>query len=202
MDDTYRWEELSLPTPDGETLAGFLVRPPNASQARPVTILSFHGNAGNAGHRLPIAKVLARDLRCTTVMLEYRGYGKSTGAPSEKGLAIDAQTGLDWIRTHDELAGQQIVIYGQSLGGAVAIDLVAKNAGTGDIKGLVLENTFLSIPKMIPHAVPPARFLTGLCHERWRSEEAITRIRDLPVLFLSGLKDEIVPSVIPPCLAP
>lgn len=187
------YEELSIPTPDGETLHAFLVRPANKAQARPITILSFHGNAGNIGHRLPIAKVLAHDLGCTTVMLEYRGYGLSTGNPNEKGLVIDAATGLDYIRNREDLKGNSIMIYGQSLGGAVSIDLVTKNKGTGDIKGLILENTFLSIAKMIPKAVPIAKYLTPLCHEYWRSEEMIPQITDVPILFLSGLRDEIVP---------
>ncbi|KAF2769332.1 alpha/beta hydrolase BEM46/Esterase/lipase/thioesterase [Teratosphaeria nubilosa] len=187
------FEELSIPTPDGETLSAFLIKPDNASTARPVTILTFHGNAGNAGHRLPIAKILANDIRCTTLMVDYRGYGLSTGDPNEKGLAIDAQTTLEYIRQRADLKNNKIVVYGQSLGGAVSIDLVAKNRGTGDIKGLILENTFLSIAKMIPSVMPAARYLTPLCHEYWKSEEMIPQITDVPVLFLSGLRDEIVP---------
>lgn len=187
------YEELSLPTSDGETLSAFLIRPDNVSKARPITILSFHGNAGNIGHRLPIAGVLTRDLGCTVMMLEYRGYGLSTGNPNEKGLCIDAQTGLDYIRNRKDLQGNKIIVYGQSLGGAVGIDLIAKNKGTGDIKGLILENTFLSIAKMIPQAVPVAKYLTPLCHEYWKSEEMIPQITDIPILFLSGLRDEIVP---------
>ncbi|KAK3117669.1 bem46 protein, variant [Teratosphaeriaceae sp. CCFEE 6253] len=187
------YEELTLPTPDGEQLSAFLVRPDNSAKARPVAIIAFHGNAGNVGHRLPIAKVLANDVHCTTLMVEYRGYGLSTGSPSEKGLAIDAQTALDYVRQRQDLQGHAIVIYGQSLGGAVSIDLVARNKGTGDIRGLVLENTFLSIAKMIPNVMPAARLLTPLCHEVWASEAAITRITDIPVLFISGLQDEIVP---------
>jgi len=112
--------------------------------------MMFHGNAGNIGHRLPIAKVLSHDLSCNVLMLEYRGYGLSTGDPGEKGIAIDAQTGLDYIRNRDDLKGSKIVIYGQSLGGAVAIGLVAKNQDRGDIAGLMLENTFTSIKEMIP----------------------------------------------------
>lgn len=187
------FEELSLATPDGETLSAFLVRPANKARARPITILTFHGNAGNIGHRLPIARILANDIQCTTLMLEYRGYGLSTGDPHEKGLMIDAQTGLDYIRSREDLKSNNIVVYGQSLGGAVSLDLVAKNKGTGDIKGLILENTFLSIAKMIPKALPPAKILTPLCHEYWKSEEIIPQITDIPILFLSGLQDEIVP---------
>nr|POE82770.1 protein bem46 [Quercus suber] len=192
--DASECEELSIATPDGETLHAYLVKPANKSQARPITILSFHGNAGNVGHRLPIAHVLARDLQCTTMLLEYRGYGLSTGNPNEKGLAVDAQAGLDYLRQREDLKGNRIVVYGQSLGGAVSIDLVGKNAGTGDIHGLILENTFLSMAKMIPTILPMGRLLTPLCHEHWRSEAMIGRITDVPILFLSGLKDEIVPS--------
>lgn len=186
-------EELLIPTIDGESLSAFLLRPENRSHAKGVTILMFHGNAGNIGHRLPIARVLVNDLNCTVLMLEYRGYGLSTGTPNEKGLIIDAQTGLDYIRNREDLRRNKIVLYGQSIGGAVAIDLVAKNQADGDIKGLVLENTFLSIAKMIPAALPAAKWLTPFCHEYWRSELTIAKITDLPVLFLSGLQDEIVP---------
>jgi abhydrolase domain-containing protein 13 len=187
------FEELSLATSDGESLSAFLVKPENSAKARPVTIITFHGNAGNVGHRLPIAKVLANELQCTTLMVDYRGYGLSTGSPNEKGLAIDAQTALDYVRQRADLKSSKIVIYGQSLGGAVSIDLVAKNKGIGDIKGLILENTFLSIAKMIPSVVPLAKYLTPLCHEYWESERTLPQITDIPVLFISGLQDEIVP---------
>jgi fermentation-respiration switch protein FrsA (DUF1100 family) len=110
----------------------------------------FHGNAGNIGHRLPIAKILANDMYCNVLMLQYRGYGLSTGNPNEKGIAIDSQTGLDYIRSREDLKKTKIIIYGQSLGGAVSIGLAVKNKDRGDIAGLILENTFLSIKKMIP----------------------------------------------------
>lgn len=139
-----------IPTPDGESLSAFLIRPANKSLAKNITILMFHGNAGNIGYRLPIAKVLGDDIGCNVFMLQYRGYGLSTGTPDEKGLTIDAQTGLDYIRQRAELRNTKIVIYGQSLGGAVGIGLVAKNQKDGDIAGIILENTFLSIKKMIP----------------------------------------------------
>jgi fermentation-respiration switch protein FrsA (DUF1100 family) len=110
----------------------------------------FHGNAGNIGHRIPIAKILQEVLGCNVLMLEYRGYGLSTGVPDENGLKIDAQTGLDYLRQRAETKNSKIVIYGQSIGGAVAIHLVATNQDKGDIRGLILENTFLSIRKLIP----------------------------------------------------
>ncbi|KAF1987724.1 alpha/beta-hydrolase [Aulographum hederae CBS 113979] len=185
--------EFYLYTPDAVKLHAFLVKPSNALRALNITILMFHGNAGNIGYRLPIARILAEELGCNVLLLQYRGYGYSEGNPNEKGLNIDAQTGLDWIRSRPDLKDSKIVIYGQSLGGAVGIGLVKNNLLHGDITGLILENTFTSIRKMIPSAFPPARYLAPLCHQIWPSEEMLAQIRDVPVLFLSGLKDEIVP---------
>ena len=113
----------------------------------------FHGNAGNIGHRVPIAKILEENSGCSVLMLEYRGYGMSTGVPDEEGLMIDAQTGLDWLRNNESTKRNKIIIYGQSIGGAVAIQLVAKNQKDGDIVGLILENTFTSLRKLIPRSV-------------------------------------------------
>lgn len=174
----------------------------------------FHGNAGNIGHRVPIAKAIQDTLNCNVFMLEYRGYGMSTGTPDEAGLKIDAQTGLDYLRQRVETRDDKFVIYGQSLGGAVSINLVATNQEHGDIGGLILENTFLSIRKLIPRLVyswfteskeianahgsifPPARYLARLCHQYWTSEDVLPKISKVPILFLSGLKDELVPYVL------
>jgi abhydrolase domain-containing protein 13 len=185
------FEDLSLPTPDGESLNAYFIRPSNASKARKLTIIMFHGNAGNIGHRVPIARVLTEKLDCNVFMLEYRGYGLSTGTPNEKGLMIDAQTGLDYLRERAETKSHKLVVYGQSIGGAVSIGLVAKNQST--VSGLILENTFLSMRKLIPSVITPAKYVVRLCHQIWPSETTIPTITDLPILFLSGLQDEIVP---------
>jgi fermentation-respiration switch protein FrsA (DUF1100 family) len=143
------FEELFIPTPDGESLSAFFLRA-NKQTARNVTVLMFHGNAGNIGYRLPIAKILVNDMRCNVLMLQYRGYGLSSGNPTEKGIMIDAQTALDYIRERHELRGTKVVLYGQSLGGAVSIALAARNVKRGSIAGVILENTFTSMRKMIP----------------------------------------------------
>lgn len=202
-------ESLYIPTPDGETLHAYYLRPSNASLRKNITILTFHGNAGNVGHRLPIGKVLSESLGCNVFMLEYRGYGLSSGSPDEAGITIDGQTGLDYVRTHNEMRHTKIVVYGQSLGGAVTIKLLANNSrqtinkktntdekpAMAPIAGIILENTFLSIRKLIPTIMPPARFISALCHQRWASDETIQTVPadGPPILFLSGLKDEIVP---------
>jgi pimeloyl-ACP methyl ester carboxylesterase len=142
------YEELIIPTNDGEKLSAFYIRGPRGGPNSKLTVLMFHGNAGNIGHRLPIARMLIAAAGCNVFMLEYRGYGISTGQPDESGLNIDAQTALDYLRDRAETRDHKIVVYGQSLGGAVGIRLVAKNQAAGDISGLILENTFLSMRKL------------------------------------------------------
>ncbi|KAH7328837.1 Alpha/Beta hydrolase protein [Stachybotrys elegans] len=187
------FEELVIPTEDGEKLSAFYIRASRNGKNPNVTMLMFHGNAGNIGHRLPIARMMINYVGCNVLMLEYRGYGTSTGEPDESGLNIDAQTGLNYLRERAETRDHCYIVYGQSLGGAVSIKLVAKNQDAGDIAGLVLENTFLSMRKLIPSVLPPARYLTLLCHQVWASESILPTIKKVPVLFLSGLQDEIVP---------
>lgn len=96
-------------------------------------------------------------------MLSYRGYGHSTGQASEVGIRIDAQTALDYIKSHSILKDTIIIVYGQSLGGAVAIDVASRNSKS--VKGLILENTFQSIPTLIPHVLPLIRPFAFLCRE-------------------------------------
>ncbi|KAJ5577962.1 uncharacterized protein N7459_006926 [Penicillium hispanicum] len=187
------FEDLQIPTPDGESLHALFLRQPKSRYSRNLTVLMFHGNAGNIGHRVPIAKAVQDTLQCNVFMLEYRGYGLSTGTPDETGLKVDAQAGLDYLRQRPETRDTKIVVYGQSLGGAVAINLVATNQEQGDVAGLILENTFLSIRKLIPTVFPPARYLARLCHQYWTSEDVLPQITKVPILFLSGLKDELVP---------
>ncbi|PQE31044.1 BEM46 family protein [Rutstroemia sp. NJR-2017a WRK4] len=187
------FEELVIPTPDGEKLSAFYIRAPKTRSRKNVTILMFHGNAGNIGHRIPIARRFINLIECSVLMVEYRGYGLSTGSPDEKGLMIDAQTGFDYLRERAETRDNDIVVYGQSLGGAVAIQLVAKNQNNKRLVGLILENTFLSMRKLIPSVIPPARYLAYLCHQVWASDTYLPSITEVPILFISGLLDEIVP---------
>lgn len=169
--------------------------------ARP-TVIMFHGNAGNIGHRIPIASAFLKRLRCNVLMVSYRGYGLSEGSPSEKGFRIDAQTALDYVTSHPILGcptkdgdgpTPKIIIYGQSIGGAVALDLAARNPQI--VTALILENTFLSMHHMIPAAIPFLAPFSFLCHQRWDNITAIQKLpSNMALLMLSGLQDEIVPS--------
>ncbi|KAH9916739.1 alpha/beta-hydrolase [Epithele typhae] len=161
------------------------------SAKRP-TVIMFHGNGGNVGHRIPLAKVFYVRMRCNVLMLSYRGYGLSEGNPSEKGIRIDAQCALDHILHHPQLSRTPIFLYGQSIGGAVAIDLATRNKHI--MRGLILENTFLSLPQLVPSAMPVLGPFAFLCHQKWDSASKVPLIpAETPMLLLSGTRDEVVP---------
>lgn len=143
------------------------------------------------GHRLPLAKRFYDLCGCNIVMLSYRGYGLSEGSPSEKGMRIDAAATLDFIQQHPLLKDSRIVLFGQSIGGAVAIDLASRFEDR--IHGMILENTFLSIPDLIPHVVPIARYFAPLCHQIWDSGTQIREVRRIHALFLASAKDTLIP---------
>ncbi|KAI8093525.1 Alpha/Beta hydrolase protein [Halteromyces radiatus] len=186
------YTEETLITKDKVKLRCYVITLEDVDEAkRAPTILYFHANAGNMGHRLPVAKIFNQKFRTNVVMLSYRGYGFSEGKANEKGLQVDSQTLLDFVKEHPILKNTKFVAYGQSIGGAVAIDLVSRNEDA--FSGLMVENTFLSIPKLIPSVFPMLRYFTVLCHQQWPSEINIQRIVKSPVLFLSGAKDELVP---------
>ncbi|TRM58525.1 Alpha/Beta hydrolase protein [Schizophyllum amplum] len=209
------YDSLELQTPDGVTLRCYLlvqhkdlgvtkvgathidedVDPDltdNEFIASRPTVIMFHGNGGNHGHRIPLARVFYLKMRCNVLMMSYRGYGLSDGSPSEKGFVVDAQTALDYLLSDPLLSQTSIILYGQSIGGAVSIDLASKNPDK--IAALVLENTFMSMRSLIPSAMPLLGPVSFLCHQRWDSASKIPRIpASVPILMLSGAQDELVP---------
>ncbi|KAG5638522.1 hypothetical protein H0H81_012160 [Sphagnurus paluster] len=209
--DGLPYENLELETSDKVMLRCYLIpqkKSSDAIHATPIeddntasddelvasrpTVIMFHGNGGNHGHRVPLARIFYLKMRCNVLMMSYRGYGLSEGSPSEKGLQIDAQTGLDYLTSNPIFSKTQIILYGQSIGGAVSIDLASRNPNK--ISALILENTFMSLPSLIPHALPALGPFSFLCHEKWDSASKIPLIpATTPILMLSGAKDEIVP---------
>lgn len=192
--DMPEYEELNLKTEDGEILQCYsLKHDKNSSKYTNKTILILSPNAGNIGHALPIVALFYKNLGYNVFIYSYRGYGKSTGKPSEQGLKLDAQRVMEYLTHEDEQYQQSsIVLYGRSLGGAVAIYIASTYSSA--IQGIVLENTFLSIHKTVPHIFPFLKYFTGFVTETWDLESLVGKIpSDIPVVMLSARKDEIVP---------
>ncbi|KAK0217068.1 Alpha/Beta hydrolase protein [Armillaria fumosa] len=211
------YEDVELKTSDGVTLRCYLlpqkkefsrptrfstipITPLNYSDtetdeqlmARRPTVIMFHGNGGNLGHRIPLGMMFQLLVRCNVLMVSYRGYGKSDGTPSETGFQQDAQAALDYLKSDPRFSKTRIFVYGQSIGGAVAIDLVSRNPSK--IFALILENTFTSLPALVPHVLPILGPFTFLCHQKWNSASKIPLIpARTPVLLLSGSADTLVP---------
>lgn len=174
-------EEVFLDTEDGVRIHAFLLPAEGATRA----LLFLHGNAGNASHRLPNAELLVR-LGVTVLLLDYRGYGRSEGRPSERGVYADARAGLSYLVDTLGFPERRVVLFGRSLGGAVAVDL----ARGRPLAGVILESTFPSVSAM-------ARKLFGFGggpFTRGRFD-ALARIGELrcPLLYFHGDRDEVVP---------
>ena len=147
-------EDVWLTAEDGVKIHSWWIGAPATSPAAEFTFLAFHGNAANLPNRAEIYE-LFRDVPANVLAVEYRGYGRSEGAPSEEGLYRDARAAYEYLVRQRGIAPQRIVAYGASLGGAVAADLAAQR----EVAGVVLEAPF-------PSAAAVARrvywFLPGL----------------------------------------
>ncbi|KAI1885346.1 hypothetical protein AGOR_G00219190 [Albula goreensis] len=159
------------------------------------TVIYFHGNAGNVGHRVPNAMLMLVNLKANVVLLDYRGYGRSEGEPSEEGLRLDAEAALDYVMTRPDLDKTKVVLFGRSLGGAVAVRLASENPHR--VAAVVLENTFLSIPHMAGtlFSFLPLAHLPLWCYKnKFLSYRQVALCR-MPSLFVSGLSDQLIPPV-------
>ena len=183
--------DIAIPLRDGGTPAQFLHGwwiPSGHAAAK--TLLYLHGNDGNVSTNMGGIEPLRR-LGYEIFMLDYRGYGESGGGfPSEAGVYQDAQTAWDYLVHTRGIKPSDILIYGHSLGGAVAIDLATRHA---DAAGLVVESSFTSIREMAGldrlYALLP---LDLIVNQRFDSIDKVRRLR-LPVLYVHGTGDELVP---------
>jgi fermentation-respiration switch protein FrsA (DUF1100 family) len=156
-----------------------------ASQSGGMNVLFFHGNAGNITHRIDLVVGLM-EIPVDVLIVDYRGYGKSEGRPSEQGLYMDGRAAWDFLVAERGVNPERIVLFGKSLGGAVAIDLATHI----EPAGLIVQSSFTSIPDMAKQMIP---FLPGvLIRTRMDSISKIPGIR-CPKLFIHSPADEIVP---------
>ena len=173
-------EEVEPVAEDGVRLFGWWIR----GEGRRAVIF-FHGNAGNAADRLDRARILHDRIGLDVFLVDYRGYGRSAGSPSEKGLERDARAIYDAAKSRG-FPPESIVAFGESLGSAVAVGLAAERP----CGGLVLETPFLSVREMARRHYP---FVPGaLIRTRFDSGAGIAGVR-APKLFLVAERDEIVP---------
>lgn len=176
------YSSVSIATDDGETLHGWWVPVLDAKG----TILFFHGNAGNISHRISYLTMF-KQLGYNTLLFDYRGYGQSSGTPSESGTYLDAQAVWRHLTATQKIASEQIVLFGESLGGAMAAWLAAREK-----PGLlVLASTFTSVPDLAAQIYPflPVRWISRFDYNTLESLHSVT----CPVFIAHSPQDEIIP---------
>lgn len=176
------FEDVSFTTADGVTLHGWFVPAPSPR----ATLLFFHGNAGNISHRLESLLIFHR-LGISVFIVDYRGYGRSGGEPTEQGTYQDAVASWRYLTEDRGISAGDIIVFGRSLGGAVAAWLAAQVHPAA----LIVESSFTSVPDLAAKIYPflPVRFLSRFEYD---TRSAVARA-PCPVLVVHSLDDEIVP---------
>ena len=173
--------EVTLSTDDGLSLLSWYLPP---HPGRPV-IAYFHGNGGHIGYRFERLLRFARE-GYGVLMLEYRGYGGNPGTPTEAGFYTDAGAALAFLK-REGVAPNRLVLYGESLGSAVAVQLATQH----EVAALILEAPPTSVAEVAQchfPFVPAARMVT----DRFNSRSRINRVK-VPILILHGESDRVVP---------
>ncbi|MCU0835740.1 MAG: alpha/beta hydrolase [Chromatiaceae bacterium] len=175
-------QDVWLKTDDGLRLHGWYIPREGAER----TLLFFHGNAGNISHRGESVAIFHR-LGLNVLMVDYRGYGRSEGSPSEDGLYRDARAAWQWLTEEQRLEPEQIVVFGRSLGATVAATLAAESTPAA----VILESGFSSA-RDAAQALFPVLSRVVILRYRLDAADALTRATS-PVLVLHSPDDEVIP---------
>jgi fermentation-respiration switch protein FrsA (DUF1100 family) len=173
-------------TDDGHRLHAWWCRPSGDDDpSGDMLLLWFHGNAGNLSDRADLMLQLAR-IPAQVFIVDYRGYGRSEGKPNEQGLYRDATASWRYLVDEKAFEPKRIILFGVSLGAAVAVDLATRV----DPAGLIVESAFTSVPDMAAHHY---RIVPGvLIRTRMDSLSKIAMVR-APKLHIHSRSDEIAP---------
>lgn len=177
-----QFEDIILRTKDKVNISAWYIP---AAQERAV-ILFCHGNAGNNSHRLDSIRIF-HDLNLSVFIFDYRGYGKSEGSPTEEGTYLDAEAALDFLIQVKHVPSEKIVVFGRSLGGAVAAEVALRRR----VGALIIESGFTSVPELGGKYFPflPIRLLSRYSYA---TENKVSKI-NVPKLFIHSPHDEIIP---------
>jgi fermentation-respiration switch protein FrsA (DUF1100 family) len=176
------FEPVEIVTEDGVKLDAWYVP---AQQPRGV-VLFFHGNAGNISHRLDSLRIF-NALNLDTLIFDYRGYGRSEGKVSEQGTYRDGEAAWRYLREKRGIAAAEIVLFGRSLGAAIAAYVASRHTPGA----LIQESGFVSVPDLAAALYPwmPARRLARIKYPTGEYLKAVS----CPVLIVHGRDDEIIP---------
>lgn len=174
-------EQVRIPTRDGHQLQSYWI--PHSESRR--VLIYFHGNAGNISHRLPDLQRLAH-MNLNVLGLGYRGYGTSTGKPSEAGIYTDGKAALQFVTQNKGFRTSQVYLFGRSIGSTVAVDIAQHK----ELAGVILV-TPLTTAKAVAKA-SGFGILAALAGDAFNNSAKIGALH-APLLILHGTLDEIIP---------
>ena len=179
-----QYEDVSIVLDNSITIHGWYF--PSKDLSNNKTVLFCHGNAGNISNRLETAQYLV-NLGASVLIFDYRGYGKSTGIPTEEGLYADAEACYNWLLQTKKKQPTDIVLFGRSLGGAVAVELASRV----QVSGLIVESSFTSAIDVGKRMFPifPIR---SLIKYSFNSHSKISKL-SLPILITHSPDDDLIP---------
>jgi fermentation-respiration switch protein FrsA (DUF1100 family) len=177
-----QFEDVILRTKDNVNISAWYIP---ATQERAV-ILFCHGNAGNNSHRLDSIRIF-HDLNLSVLIFDYRGYGKSEGSPTEEGTYLDAEVALDYLINVKHIHPEKVILFGRSLGGAVAAEVALRHK----VGALIIESGFTSVPELGCKYFPflPVKLLSRYSYA---TVNKVSKI-NTPKLFIHSPHDEIIP---------
>ena len=178
----FSYEEIFIKVDDKITLKSWLI---NKDFREFKTLVLFHGNAGDLSNRIYKLNELNK-LDINILLISWRGFSGNKGSPTEKNLYEDAEAAIKWLN-EKKVENNQIILYGESLGSGVAVEIGKKN----NFNGIILESPFTSVENSAKIYYPylPVKFLLK---DRYDSINKIDKIRT-PILIMHGKKDDIVP---------
>jgi pimeloyl-ACP methyl ester carboxylesterase len=179
-------EDLQLASADGATIHAWWC-PPAGWQPQQGAMIYFHGNAGNLSHRGEAVKRWQEQLKVAVLIFDYPGFGRSSGRPTEAGCYAAADAAYDWLVGNAHVRPEDVLLYGGSLGGAIATDLAVRRPN----RALILMCTFTSFPDMAQKKLPwlPARWLVNNQLDNLRKIGKVST----PVFIAHGAADALIP---------
>ncbi|RLD96912.1 MAG: alpha/beta hydrolase, partial [Aquificota bacterium] len=176
------YQDLWIETPDGARLHGWLVV---AAPAAPLLVFC-HGNAGNIGDRVANVALLVR-AGISVLTFDYRGYGRSSGKPTEEGVYLDGRTVYDYAVGSLAYRPRDVVLFGRSLGAAVAAHLASRV----EVAGVILESAFTNLKDLawVHYPFIPGKFLVK---RKFNVVEMVKKVK-APLLVIHGDRDSLVP---------
>ena len=180
------YDDVRINVSDRESIHAWHFPPSDNPDGAARTVIFCHGNGGNISHRLETVQFLL-SLGAGVLLFDYRGYGQSDGSPTESNCYADARACYDWLLEVHRLSPDQIIVFGRSLGGAVAVDL----ASNVPCAGLIVESSFTSAADMGRKMFPflPIKLILRY---RFDSADKLDRV-GCPILVTHSADDEIIP---------